>query len=96
MRALIGWLSQSRGGPVTAVIASWVVASGTMLTLYLIAAARSVIRIFEDIGYRTGATSLDIHASFGDAWLEIGAGYLGIVILPAVLFFILWRRARSS
>ena len=76
-------------------IAAWLVGSGTILTIYLIAAVRSAQEFLDDIGYRLGATCSCAYVKVSRAsWLQASAYYLAFVIVPPLVVLWLWRRSR--
>ena len=79
-----------------ALIIAWIVCSAAVLTTYFVAQARSAERMMEEMGLRVGATSADIHVNWLSALPQLVAYYALIVLLPAAVLWLLWRRARSA
>lgn len=90
------WLRQWHPGPVAALIVAWVASTSTLLTLYFVAAARSIEREYHDMGFRLGATAGDIHVNWLSMWPQLAAIYLAVVVLPPAALWLLWRRARRT
>ena len=90
------WLKQWRPAPMAALLIAWVAGSGALLTLYFLAQARSVEREYTEMGFRLGATEAHIQVNWLEMWPQLAAIYLVIVVLPAALLWLLWRRARRA
>jgi hypothetical protein len=88
------WLSQWRRGPIITVIVAWILCTGTMLTLLFIAQARSVERMFENMGFRLGATEAHFHVNWGEVLPQLLLAFLVIVLLPPSVLLLLWLRAQ--
>jgi hypothetical protein len=79
---------------VTALMVAWIAASGTALTLWLVAEARGFARAFAEVGKSLGATSMEIEVDLLGAWPQLLPLYAVVVLLPAAAFVLMWRRAR--
>jgi hypothetical protein len=90
------WLSQWRRGPIITLIVTWIVCTGTTLTLYFVAEARSTARMFEDMGFRFGATSAQMHVNWGEMLPQLLLAFVVIVLLPPTLLLLLWIRTRNG
>jgi hypothetical protein len=89
------WLSQWRRGPIITVIVAWIMCTGTTLTLFVIAQARSVVRMFEDMGFRSGATEAEFHVKWAETLPQLLLPFLLIVLLPPSVLLLLWLRAQT-
>ena len=90
------WLRQWHPGPVAALIITWVLCSGALLTLFFVAQVRIAQRDFDDMGFRLGATAADVHVNWIAMWPQLAAIYLAVVVLPPAALWLLWRRARRT
>ena len=88
------WLSQWRRGPIVSLSVAWIALSAAGLTLYLVAAGRTIERDWNDLGFRLGATSANIHVQWRAMWSQLAALYLTIVLLPAAGLIVLWWQSR--
>ena len=89
------WLRQWRAGPIAALIVAWVLCSGALLTLYFVTQARIAQRDFDEMGFRLGATAADVHVNWLAMWPQLLGYYVGIVIVPPTVLWLLWRNARQ-
>lgn len=80
----------------TIVVAAWIAVSGAALTAWIVAQARSFERAFTDAGPSLGATSVAIDVDLVGAWPQLVVLYAVIVALPAVAFWVLWRKSRRG
>jgi hypothetical protein len=90
------WLRQWEVGPIATVIVAWVLCSGALLTLYFVTQARIVQRDFNEMGFRLGATAADVHVDWLAMWPQLTGYYVGIVIVPPTILWLLWRNARRA
>jgi hypothetical protein len=77
-------------------ILAWVVCTGALLTVYFVAQARVAQRGFEELGFRLGGAGAQFQVNWLDMWPQLLAIYLVTVVLPPLVFWLLWRRARGT
>jgi hypothetical protein len=92
----MGWLSGWRKGPIATLALAWLVCSGAVLTIYFVAQLRSAERSFAEMGLRLGPGAGLLRVNWLDALPQLLAAYVIFVIVPPVLLWLLWRRARRA
>ena len=92
----MGWLGQWRPAPMAALLIAWIVGTAALLTLYFVAVARSVERDYTEMGFRLGASEAHMHVNWLAMWPQLVAYYGVVVVVPPVLLWLLWRRARRA
>lgn len=83
MRNHFRWSSRA----VTILLVAWIAASGTALTLWIVAEARRFGRAFVAVGESLGATSGEIEMDLLRAWPQLLPLYAVVVVLPAAAFW---------
>jgi hypothetical protein len=90
------WLGQWRPAPMAALLIAWIAGTAALLTLYFVAMGRSIERDYTEMGFRLGGTEAQIHVNWHSMLPQL-VGYYGVVVvLPPVVFWLLWRRARRA
>jgi hypothetical protein len=90
------WLRQWRPAPMAALLTAWIVGTAALLTIFFVALGRSMERDYNQLGFRLGATEAHIRVTWDGMWPQL-VGYYGVVVvLPPVLVWLLWRRARRT
>lgn len=76
-------------------VVTWILCTGLALTLYFVAEARSTARMFEDMGFRFGATSAHVQVNWGEMLPQLLLAIVVIVLLPPSVLLLLWIRAQD-
>jgi hypothetical protein len=92
----MGWLKQWQRGPIMTIIVAWVACTGAILTIFFLAEARSAERAMQEIGFRLGPGAAAPRIDWLGALPQIVAYYILLVLLPPLVLWLLWRRARTA
>jgi hypothetical protein len=73
-----------------------VVGSAGALTPWIALQIRDVERALESTASALGATSADFQVGVGEAWAELSALYVIVVLVPPTIFVLAWRHRRAE